>query len=177
MKFHSASGSFAEPSMRRSACAGRSAHSTLVPGLLSAAASLAVLAWRGRADTGSAAAPLNAVSHVLWGDEALRRDDATAEHTLLGATVHAASALFWAGLYAWVHEQRSEPTLANAATDAAALTLLAAVVDFKVVPKRLTPGFERRLTTTSLASVYAALGMGLALGGWWVASRRPDGTT
>ncbi len=155
------------------AAARGGAQSTLVPGLLSAALSLGMLAWRGRADAGSASAPLNAVSHVLWGDEALRRDDTTAAHTLVGGTVHAVSALFWAAIYAWGHKRRGRPTLANAMVDAAAVTALAAAVDFKAVPKRLTPGFERRLTTPSLTSVYLALGLGLALGGWW-ASRRPD---
>lgn len=149
------------------------ARATIAPGLLSAALSLAMLAWRGRADTGSASAPLNAVSHVLWGDEALRRDDTTAAHTLVGGTVHAVSALFWAALYAWGHKRRGTPTLANALVDAAAVTALSAVVDFKAVPKRLTPGFERRLSVPSLTGVYAALGIGLALGGWW-ASRRSD---
>lgn len=150
------------------------AGATLAPGLLSAALSLAVLAWRGRADTGSASAPLNAVSHMLWGDEALRTDATTPEHTLVGGTVHALSALFWAALYAWGHRRRGRPTLANALVDAAAVSALAAVVDFKVVPKRLTPGFERRLSTPSLASVYVALGLGLALGGWWASRESGD---
>ena len=150
------------------------AKSALAPGLLSAALSLAALAWRGRADTGSASAPLNAVSHVLWGDEALRRDDTTAAHTLVGGSVHAVSALFWAVLYAWGHKRRARPTLANALVDAAAVTALSAVVDFKAVPKRLTPGFERRLSVPSLTSVYAALGIGLAIGGWWMARGGDD---
>ena len=143
-----------------------------LPVRLAAALSLAVLAWRGRVDTGSAAAPVNAVSHILWGDESLRRDDATAAHTLLGGTVHAASALFWAGLYGWVRRQRSRPSSPGAAADAAVLTLIAAVVDLKLVPRRLTPGFERRLSAASLVSVYAALGAGLALGDRLLAARR-----
>ena len=151
--------------------AGATTGTTLSAGLLATALSLAALAWRGRADAGGAAAPLNAVSHVLWGDEALRHDDATARHTLVGGVVHALSALFWARLYAWVRRQRSEPTVTSTATDAAVLTLVAAVVDLKLVPRRLTPGFERRLTPASLVAVYGAVGVGLALGGW-LASRR-----
>ncbi len=151
---------------------GADSRTALASGALAAALSLAVLAWRGHADTGSAAAPVNAVSHWLWGDESLRRDDVTAAHTLLGGTVHAGSALFWSGLYAWVRRQRSRPTATGAAADAAVITLVAAVVDLKLVPRRLTPGFERRLTAPSLVSVYAALAVGLALGDWLLASRR-----
>jgi len=144
---------------------------TLSSGLAATALSLAALAWRGRADAGSAAAPLNAVSHMLWGDESLRRDDATARHTAVGGVLHAASALFWARVYDWVRAQRAAPTATSAVADAAVLTLVAAVVDLKLVPRRLTPGFERRLTPGSLTAVYAAIGAGLAAGGW-LASRR-----
>ena len=35
-------------------------------GTLAALASMAVLLWRGRHDSGSAAAPVNAITHWLW---------------------------------------------------------------------------------------------------------------
>ena len=43
------------------------------------------------------------------------------------------------------------------------MTSLAAVIDLRAVPERLTPGFERRLSSGSLALVYLAFGAGLAL--------------
>jgi hypothetical protein len=71
--------------------------------------------------------------------------------------------MLWAGVFAWLRNRRQRPTLANAAVDAAAVTALASVVDLKLVPSRLTPGFERRLSKRGLAMVYLAFGAGLLL--------------
>lgn len=134
-------------------------------GLLAAILSGAMLMWRGRADAGSAAAPLNAISHWFWPRRAFHRNDASLKHTATGTAIHAASSLFWAALYSTLRHLRRHPTAVNAITDAAALTTVAAVVDFKVVPERLAPGFEQRLKRDSLVWVYAAFAVGLALGG------------
>jgi len=42
---------------------------------------------------------------------------------------------------------------------------VAALVDLRLVPERLTPGFERRLSRRSLAWTYVGFGAGLALAG------------
>jgi hypothetical protein len=144
----------------------------LAGGLLASALSTAVLAWRGQAETGSAAAPLNAVSHWVWGDPALRRDDTTVRHTLVGTIVHSLSALLWAAVYAARRERRTEPTVANALTDALAVALVSAVVDLRLVPERLTPGFEHRLSRRSLIAAYGSVALGLALAAL-PAARRP----
>jgi hypothetical protein len=39
------------------------------------------------------------------------------------------------------------------------------VVDLGLVPERLSPGFERRLSRPSTGLVYLSFGVGLALGG------------
>lgn len=140
-------------------------------GLLAALLSAGALLWRGRVDTGSAAAPLNAVSHWLWPQAALRRNDVTLKHTLTGTVTHTAASLFWAAFYSLIRHVRREPTAVNAVTDAAALTAAAAVIDLKVVPERLTPGFERRLNRDSLLLVYVGFAAGLALGGIWALRR------
>jgi hypothetical protein len=144
----------------RSAFAGMLTDGTLA-GVLSAIA----LVWRGRRETASGAAPINSVSHWLWPGEAFRRQDVTLKHTAVGAAVHYASSLFWAALYAWMRERRLKPTPLNAVTDATAVTALAATVDLRLVPERLTPGFEKRLSKPSLGLVYLCFGAGLALGG------------
>ena len=133
--------------------------------LLSSSLSAAVLAWRGRAETGSAAAPINAVSHWLWPRQALRQDAASARFTLTGTVVHFAAAALWSGLYEAVRARRRDATPANAVTDAVAVTTVAAVVDLACVPDRLTPGFEKRLSPRSLVMVYAGFAVGLALAG------------
>ena len=134
-------------------------------GSLAGLISMAALALGGRRDVGSALAPINAPSHWFWGDEALRRNGASAKYTLIGAATHNASSLFWAAFYELLRLRRRRRSAANALGDAAAITALAAVIDLKLVPERLTPGFERRLSRRSLTWVYVAFGAGLALGG------------
>lgn len=133
--------------------------------LLSSSLSAAVLAWRGRADTGSAAAPVNAVSHWLWPRRALHEDRTSARFTLTGAVVHFAAAALWSGLYEALRTRRRHATPANAVADALAVSAVAAVVDLACVPDRLTPGFEHRLSPRSLVLVYAGFAAGLALAG------------
>lgn len=137
----------------------------LVDGLLAALLSAAALAWRGRAETGSAAAPINAPSQWVHGPVALHRDGASLRYTALGGLIHGASSLLWAEVYEWLHARRRRPTAANAVVDAAAVTAVAAVVDFAVVPTRLSPGFQKRLSRPALVLVYASFGLGLMLGG------------
>ena len=137
----------------------------LTEGLLAGALSALVLAWRGRAEVGSAAAPVNAVSHWIWPQQALHEDEPSLKHTGTGGALHLASALMWSACYSWLRSRRLHPTARDAVTDAAALTAVAALVDLKLVPKRLTPGFEQRLRPRSLTLVYAGFAAGLALGG------------
>jgi hypothetical protein len=139
--------------------------SFLTDGLLSASLSAAALMWRGRRERGSAAAPLNAVSHMVWPRAALQRNDVTLRHTVSGTVIHTASSMLWGGVYSWLRHRRVRPTAANAVLDAAAVSGAAAVVDLAVMPPRLRPGFERRLSQRGVGWVYVALAAGLALGG------------
>lgn len=134
-------------------------------GLLSAALSGGTLAARGKADSGSAVAPLNAPSHRLHGHEAVHREDVTVSHTLAGAAIHTASAMLWAGLYQALQARRERRTVAGALVDAAGVAAVAAVVDLKLMPERLSPGFQHRLKDESLWMVYGSLALGLAMGG------------
>lgn len=145
--------------------AGRRRHigRVLLSGTVASLLSAAVLAWRGRAEKRSAAAPLNAPAHWLWGRESLRRNDTSLRHTLTGMLVHHASSLFWAAFHETLQSRRRRVSPGAAVADALAITAVAAVVDLKLVPERLTPGFERRLSGPSLVAVYAAFAIGLAL--------------
>ncbi|MCE4557085.1 hypothetical protein [Pelomonas cellulosilytica] len=137
----------------------------LTSDLLSGGLSAAVLAWRGRTDAHSAAAPINAVSHWLWPREALRQDGVSARFTATGLAVHFAAALLWCGLYERLRARQSAATPARAVTDAAVVSAVAAVVDLACVPHRLTPGFQERISPRSLLMVYGAFAAGLALAG------------
>ena len=137
---------------------------SLIAGLASGLLSAAAVAWGSRAGGHRAVAGLNAPSHWLWGDEALESDACNLRHTGVGVATHVASALFWGGIYALMRGWHRRPTPPNAATDAVILTGAAVVTDYLLVPRRLAPGFEARLTPRRLGIVHPALAGGLVLG-------------
>ncbi len=128
-------------------------------GTVASAATAAVAAALGKKEAGSPWAPLNAVSHALWGDRAARRSGFSGKYTLTGTALNQGGAMFWALLYEKAFGRtRSVP---GALLGGAAIAALAYVVDYYVVPKRLTPGYEKRLSPRSLAGLYGALALGL----------------
>lgn len=140
--------------------------------LLASTLSAAALLWRGRVENRSASSALNAIAHWFWPREALRQDGPSARYTGVGAVLHYGSSLLWAGLYGWLRTMRRDPTPTNALCDAAAVTAMAAVVDLELVPDRLSPGFQERLSGQGLTWVYLGFGAGLALGGLLALRRR-----
>lgn len=136
-----------------------------VAGTLASLLSTAVLAAAGRREAGSAVAPTNAVSHWLWGEESLRVQQPSLRHTLTGYLTHHLAAVFWAALYSWLYGHCAEAkTLPQAVAGGIATSGVACLVDYKMVPKRLTPGFEHRLSTGAMVATYGALAVGFALG-------------
>ena len=71
----------------------------------------------------------------------------------------------WAGVYAALAGRGRGRTMARSLIAGVATAGIAYVVDFYVVPKWLTPGFEKRLSNRSLLGIYAALAAGLMIGG------------
>jgi hypothetical protein len=142
----------------------RAARDGVVPGVAAAALSTATLAARGRVETGSAVAPTNASSQWIWGDEAARQDRPSLRYTVLGFLVHQAAALLWSTVYERVvpdrHGRRGPGRAVAAGVGVAAL---AALVDYTVTPRRLRPGYEKRVSVGSLVAVYGAFAVGLAL--------------
>jgi hypothetical protein len=156
---------------------GISARRLLFGGTLAGSTSGAALLLGGRRDAGHAPAPLNAVAHWLWPVEALHENQASLRYTGSGSAIHFASSLLWAALYEGLRACRREPGPVNAVTDAVAVTTVAAIVDLKLVPQRLTPGFEHRLSGPLLFTVYAGFAAGLALAEWLTREpRRPRAT-
>lgn len=134
--------------------------------------STSALMLLGRHETGSPFAPLNATSHIVWGEAAANVDKPDWKHTGVGQVLHHASAFFWGALFELLQARRARPTTAGVLADAAVTTAVAAVVDLRLVPDRLTPGFEKRLSHQALAITYGALAAGLAIGGVAALRRR-----
>ena len=146
----------------------------LVAGSCASVLSAVVLALAGRREAGSAAVPINAVSHWYWGDRAFRYQDPDMLHTVVGYATHHSASVFWAALLAWYlqrHPERSSP--AQLALASAATSAIACLVDFQFTPDRLTPGYEHRLSRKSLAITYAVFAVGLALGALLTTRPRP----
>jgi hypothetical protein len=142
--------------------AGRQA---LVSGTLASALSTAVLAWQGQHRFRKPAAPTNATSHWLWGDEdAYLASEPSLRHTAVGYATHHASAVMWALFYERWLGANENPSIGEIVRDAAGMTAIAAFVDYQLTPPRLRPGFETHLTRGALVGVFAAFGLGLAAG-------------
>ena len=132
----------------------------LISGSVASLSSTLVLALMGRRRSGSATAPTNATSHWIWGDRAGHVDGVDGRHTGLSYLIHHASAVFWAVLY---ERYRSAPApKLRTLRDAGATAALASFVDYRLTPRRLTPGFELRLPGAALAAIFAALALGLS---------------
>ncbi|MEO8733744.1 MAG: hypothetical protein ABI373_05400 [Flavobacteriales bacterium] len=135
---------------------------TMLTAAVATAATTSAIALLGHLENGSAVAPLNAASHMLWGEEATT-EEVDARHTLPGVAITVAGVASWAG----VHElmmPRERPSVPRALLTGAVTAVAAYVTDYHVVPKRFTPGFEKQLSRKAMFGVYATLAIALALG-------------
>lgn len=123
----------------------------------------AVMAW-GAIERRSLFLPANAISHMLYGDESFS-ESPTPKYWGAGLLLNGAAMVAWscaAELLFFL--SRTQPgEIVSSACVAVAVTLLAMIVDFHVVPKRFTPGFERVLSRSALYAVYVTLAMGFFL--------------
>lgn len=111
--------------------------------------------------SGAAVAGTNASSQWFWYPRARHVDAPSLRYTLGGYAVHHASSVFWACAY----EATAPRTAGTAgrAGRAAAVAALAYLVDYHVVPRRLSPGFEHRIGPPGMVATYGAFGLGLFL--------------
>jgi len=145
-----------------------------VSGAVAALTTTAAITLLGHQRDGSAWAPLNAVSHILWGDEAATHTEKSLTYTGSGAALNTGAMLSWGAVYAAFLALMPRRTPTAAVGVAVATTALAYVTDYHVVPRRLTPGFEKRLSGGEMAVIYGALAIGLAAG--WGLLRRQSAT-
>ena len=134
-------------------------------GLIAAATTTAVAAVCGQIEDRKAIGPINSVSHILWGDRAARETRFSLKHTITGAALNAAAVTSWAFIQEAVFgRKRQRASVGEAVLEGAAVSALAYVTDYHVVPDRLKPGFEKRLSNKSLATIYGVLAASLAVG-------------
>ena len=104
----------------------------------------------------------------MWGDEAKYRRRTDVPHTVVGYAIHHACSVFWATGYEGLMATRAPP---HPVLGAGAVALVAYVVDYHCIPKRLTPGFEGHLRGRDMLATYGAFAAGLAASSLL---RRPD---
>ena len=137
----------------------------LITGIAGAAAASAALAAMGKAKDGTTAwTPFNAISHMIFGERAADVSGFVPKETLSGLGLNAGALGVWGGLYERFAGEIEFP--ASLAAGAAASTLIWAF-DYKVMPKRLQPGFEKRLGTESVVATYALFALVLGLSPLW----------
>lgn len=141
----------------------------VVSGSCASLLSTGMLACGASVDCGSAFAPVNAVSHWIWGERAMHVDRPSVRHTVLGYVIHHSMSVFWATFYEAAvacADAHGEPRRRAPARVLGGLAVagFACFVDLKCTPHRLTPGFERRLSPGMLTLVYLAFGLALPLG-------------
>lgn len=132
-------------------------------GTVASIASTGMLAACGCLERNDASGPVNGPSQWVWGRQAARRRGFSLRYTVTGFLIHHAMSVLWATVFERVSRSRARASPARLFGAAAATSALACVVDYRMVPKRLTPGFERQLSRKSLFAIYGAFA--LALGG------------
>jgi hypothetical protein len=139
-------------------------------GAAATAATTATILCLGHQRDQSMWAPINAVSHIAFGDEAAGHTEPSAKFTGTGTALNAAAMVSWAAAYAGLMRLMPPRSVPAAIAGGAAIAAAAYVTDYHVVPSRLTPGFEKRLSGRSMFWIYSALATGLAAG-WMMRSR------
>lgn len=127
--------------------------------------SLTAIALLSRIEGRDASRPINATSHVLWGDEEATGDGIDRRRTLPGLVINVGAGFFWGAVYALLTPRPPERSRSEVVGRALATSLLAALVDYGLIPRRMRPGWELVLSSRSVAAALAAMGIGLAAGG------------
>jgi hypothetical protein len=148
----------------------------LFTGTIAALCSSLVMTICGRIENGRALAPHNGPSQWVYGSAAGYRRAVTCRHTLVGFVIHHVSSCWWAYVHRRMFAQRAAPpSVARHLAEGALMAVVANVVDYKVVPERLQPGFDKHVSRKSMAAIYVAFGLGLALGNHLLEQHRQSG--
>lgn len=79
--------------------------------------------------------------------------------TPVGLATNLAAAALWGGIMGAALSRTGRPALT-----AAAVTATAAAVDYGLMPRRLTPGWEMALPPSAITAAFVAMALGMAAG-------------
>ncbi len=135
-----------------------------LPGLIAGALFSLAAARLGRRDSDSAAAALNAPSHVIWGDSAFAERRFAARYTLPGIVINTGAGLFWAAVMRMLFRGSARRSLPSLLVGGTATSSLAWLIDYGLIPRRLSPGIQELVSRRSLLTIHGLFALGLALG-------------
>ena len=134
----------------------------MIIGVVSSLAVTATAVVCGRVEGQSGWRPINAISHIAWGRKAAQKNLLTARYTGMGLLLNGVACGFWAWLYLHCRRSMGSPdSFLLSVGSGVAISALAYVTDYYVVPRRFTPGFELKLSRRSFPWLYGALAVGL----------------
>lgn len=138
----------------------------LVKSQVAGLATTGAVAFCGLFEDGDAISPVNDISHIVWGDKAFDEGELSLKYTATGVLLNQSAIGVWALLHQiWFGRAQKRGDVEKSLLGGVFVAILAYIVDYHLVPKRLKPGFERHLTPRSLIFIYAILALALGLGG------------
>jgi hypothetical protein len=143
--------------------------SALFSGSVASVATTAMLGACGALGGRDPVSPSNGPSQWIWGRAAAYARGASLRHTAVGYLIHHATAVMWAAVFERL--RRGRPGAGATIAAAATTGTLAYVVDYKVVPRRLQPGFDAHVSRRSIGVFYLTFAAALAAAAW--SQRRP----
>ncbi len=140
----------------------------LKSGTVAAISSAALMAVRGQIENGNAIAPINAISHIAWDDEAFEAKSLDLKHSVVGLAINDSAMISWGVIFEAMRAfTKSRESVAKTVGCASVLAILAWVIDYKIVPPRLTPGVEAHLSKRSIWMLYISLASALSASALW----------
>ena len=134
--------------------------------ILTAVTTTAAVALCGQIENGDPVQPINDISHIAYGDEAFAQNGFTLQYTGTGLSLTKSFTASWSLLHEVLFgEYQDEGNVPASLAGGALVSAFAYIVDYYVVPKRFTPGFEKHLSNRSLLIIYIVLALALGLGG------------
>jgi len=124
----------------------------------------AALAGLARAEGRHPLRPFNAPSHWLHGRGTGRLRRADLSHTGLGFLTNHGASIMWAVPLQLLLERLGARSVPAVLGSSVLVSALAAVLDYGILPRRLSPGWEEALPKRSVAAAFGALAIGLAAG-------------
>ncbi len=129
-----------------------------------ALASLGATAALARMEGKPALQPISASSHWLWGETAGKVAEADIAHTGVGTATNAGAGFFWGAILGSILYRR-RPTATQVLGYGIGVGAIAGALDYGILPKRLTPGWELALSGRSVVLAMSAVTAGLVMGG------------